>query len=111
MSEILVRRRSQRSSVPETSSPCRGIFCIMFTYVNVMLEIFLEELEFSKRSNERKYNSLSPSADFNSLMLQQEFAKIQPCIEEETDDKVLLRELDQRDDRARKVPTYMCTSY
>ena len=67
------------------------------------MRYFLEKSEFSKRSTEKKYNSLSPSADFNSLMLQQEFAKTQPSIEEETDDRVSLRELDHGDDRARKV--------
>ena len=72
-----------------------------------MLEILLEKLEFSKRSTEKKYNSLSPGADFNSLMIQQEFAKTQPSIEEETDDRVSLRELDQGDDRARKVHIWL----
>merc|ERR1712110_1146311 len=47
MSEILVRRRSQRLSVPETSSP------------------FKEKLQFSKINSERKYNSLSPNANFD----------------------------------------------
>ena len=42
---------------------------------------------------------MSPNASFNPLMLQQEFAKMQPSIEEETDDVVSLREVDG--DRAR----------
>ena len=85
-------------SVPETSSPFRGIFSKIICLIYCLCK-YLEKLEFSKSNDDRKYHSLSPNASFNPQTIQQEFAKMQPSIEEETDDEVFLREIDG--DRAR----------
>ena len=68
---------------------------------------FSEKLQFSKIDSERKYNSLSPNANFDPFKLQQEFAKIEPSIEEERDEAVSLRGEGDVDDRARKVPIFV----
>ena len=57
----------------------------------------------TRSHSDRRYNSLSPNTNFSPMMLQQEFARVQPNIEEETDDQVSHRELDHDDDRVRKV--------